>query len=61
MILSQHALKGNGDKLVKSLLAILNLRPLGLTFVNILNEVGSRESDSSARDSFTVSVTIIER
>ena len=42
--------------LLKSFLAFLNLRPLGYTFVNIVNEVGSRESDSSVRDSFIVSV-----
>ena len=42
--------------LLKSFLAFLNLRLLGYTFVNILNEVGSRESDSSARDSFIVSL-----
>ena len=29
MILSEHDLKGNGDKLVKGFLALLNLRPLG--------------------------------
>ena len=57
MILSEHASKGNGDKLYKEYLAVLNLRPLGQTFMNILNEVGSRESDVSAKDSFIVSVT----
>ena len=57
MILSEHALKGMAINLSKSFLALLNLRPLGQTFVNILYDVGSRESDSSARDSLIFSVT----
>ena len=55
MILSEGALKGNGDKGVKSFLALLNLRTLGWTSVSVTYD--SRESDAGARDSLIFSVT----
>ena len=57
MILSEHALRGNCDKLVKEFLRIRESATtwLDIIFVNILYEAGSRESDASAR-SFIVSV-----
>ena len=58
MILSEHALRGNCNKLVKEFLRIPESATtwLDIIFVNILYEAGSRESDASAR-SFIVSVT----
>ena len=55
MILSEQALKGNGDKLVKKFLSILESATSW--FVNISYEAGSRESESNVKDSFIVSVT----
>ena len=53
MILSEHAFKPEemAINLLKSFLALLNLRPLGYTFLSIMYDVGSWESDASARDS----------
>ena len=48
MILSKHALKGNGNKLVKEFLSTLESVTPWLDFVN---EVGISELDASARDS----------
>ena len=58
MIISEHALRGNCDKLVKEFLSILESATtwLDIIFLHILYEAGSRESDVSAR-SFIVSVT----
>ena len=58
MILSEHALRGNCNKLVKEFLSILESATtwLDIIFLHILYEAGSRESDVSAR-SFIVSVT----
>ena len=40
VILCEHALKGNGDKLAREfLIALLNLTPLGETFVSVMYEV----------------------
>ena len=57
MIISEHALRGNCNKLVKEFLSILESATtwLDIIFMNVLYEAGSRESDTSAR-SFIVSV-----
>lgn len=48
MILSEHALKGNGNKLVKEFLSTLESVT---SWLDIVNEVGISELDASARDS----------
>ena len=54
MILSKHALKGNGNKLVKE---FLNTLESLTSWLDIVNEVGIPELDASARDSSIFSVT----
>ena len=54
MILSEHALKGNGNKLVQEFFSTLESVT---SWLDIVNEVGIRELDPSARDSSIFSVT----
>ena len=48
MILSKHALKENGNKLVKEFLSTLESVT---SWLDIVNEVGISDLDASARDS----------
>ena len=58
MIISEHALKGNGDKLVKEFLSILESATSWLDIREYFeSEIGGRKLDASARDSFIVYVT----
>ena len=56
MILSEHALKGNGDKLVIEFLSTLLVRhSSGFVSVMYEEEVEKRDADASARDSLIFS------
>ena len=56
MILSEHALKGNGDKLVKDFLTTLESATSWLDICECLC-MGIRQPDTSVRDSLIFSVT----
>ena len=48
MILSEHTLKGNGNKLVYEFLSTLEPASSWLDFVSVVHEVGIQESNASA-------------